>query len=358
MNGPNMAERLLAWYDRVRRDLPWRENRDPYRIWVSEVMLQQTRVDAVIPYYRRFMERFPSMESLAEATEEELLAVWQGLGYYSRARRLQQGVREVVARYGGNTPETRDELKRLPGVGDYTAGAILSIAHGQPEPAVDGNVARVFSRLLHIDEPMEQTRSRRRVEAAVRNLFGDNLSCGDITQALMELGALLCLPRSPRCGHCPWTDDCQAFLRQDQQSLPVKAPSKAPVPVKVYTGILTAGEKILAVRRPDQGILAGMWEFPSAETAADDSPERGMDALAATFGRLGQSVAIGEEWRNLSHVFSHRKWNMRIFVCEGLTVVDSVPAGAMWVDRQDMDKVIWAGPHRQIADWLMLSRLD
>ena len=353
MNFRELAAMLLEWYDRMRRNLPWRESRDPYRIWVSEVMLQQTRVDTVIPYYHRFMQRFPDMNALAGASEEELLEEWQGLGYYSRARRLQQGVREVIARYGGKTPMSRGELLALPGVGDYTAGAILSIAHEQPEPAIDGNVSRVFSRLLHIDEPIERIRSRRQVERAVKSLFESNSHYGDITQALMELGALVCTPRNPHCEECPWAGDCLAFLRRDQQTLPVKAFTKPPLQVKVYAGILPVREKVLIVKRPSKGLLAGMWEFPSVEVAPSETEERGLEALTRRFCGLEQNVVVGREWRRLTHVFSHREWKLQVFFCSGADADFSPLSEALWVERQELGKVIWAGPYRKIAAWLM-----
>lgn len=347
-----LSFKLLEWYGRVRRELPWRKTRDPYRIWVSEIMLQQTRVDTVIPYYQRFMERFPDMDALAGASEDELMQAWQGLGYYSRARRLQQGVREVVANYGGEPPTNRDALLKLPGVGDYTAGAILSIAHEQPEPAIDGNVSRVISRLLHIDEPIERPGSRQRVAAAVKNLLEGSLRCGDMTQALMELGALVCLPRNPHCSECPWSSDCQALLCGNQESLPVKTAKKPPRPINVFTGILIAQEKVLAVRRLAAGLLGGMWEFPSVETPPASSDEVGLTALAERFRALGGNVAIGMQWRGFKHVFSHREWSLRVYFCEALDVDFSPRENVLWLERQALPKMIWAGPHRKISGWL------
>ena len=344
---------LLEWYDRVQRDLPWRSDKEPYRIWVSEVMLQQTRVETVIPYYKRFMQRFPDMASLADASEEELLEAWQGLGYYSRARHLQQGVREVLSQYGGKTPDNREKLLKIPGVGSYTAGAILSIAHGQPEPAVDANVLRVFSRLLHIENPMGLAESRRLVEDYVRGMLENNCRCGDTTQALMELGALVCIPRTPRCALCPWSDACIAFRRRDQNELPKKTAPKPPLVVEVHTGILMAQGQVLGVKRPSGGILGGMWEFPSIEIKSPDWSEiDSSEALIACFRNFGQDIVVGSEWRSLTHTFSHREWRMRVFFCNMACADFSPPPGALWFAPQEMDKFVWAGPHRKIAVWV------
>lgn len=352
MSGQQLAVRLLDWYDRSRRELPWRRDKDPYRIWVSEIMLQQTRVEAVIPYYHRFLRRFPTMEALAAANEDDLLETWQGLGYYSRARRLQQGVREVVAHYGGRTPANREELLRLPGVGEYTAGAILSIAHEQPEPAIDGNVSRVISRLLHIDEPMEKAHCRAKAAETVKSMFAGTFRCGDITQALMELGALVCIPGNPRCGECPWQNECLARASGDQHLLPIKAGKKPPRRVRVCAGILLVNGKVLAVRRPAGGLLGGMWEFPSAECAPDDSAQSCQTALADKFAELGQTVAVRQEWRGLTHVFSHREWLLQTYFCAASQASLTLPASAIWLTRADLARIVWAGPHRKISAWL------
>ena len=338
-----LTQSLLAWYDRVRRDLPWRAETDPYRIWVSEIMLQQTRVETVIPYYLRFLQRFPDMQALAEATDDELMPLWQGLGYYSRARNLHQGVKEVVARYGGQVPDSHEEVLSLPGIGDYTAGAILSIAHNKPEPAIDGNVLRVISRLQKIEEPIEKLQTRRRIDAAVRSMMAAVPRYGDITQALMELGAIVCIPGNPRCDGCPWTEFCLARKDGVQGSLPKK---KSPAPVQIVevsSGILIENGSVLAVKRPAKGLLAGMWEFPSAE---------GLQPLCARFQELGREVSVASEWRVLKHTFSHREWRMRIFLCRAVQLPDTTTEGARWMDRKQLAEATWAGPHRKVAAWV------
>lgn len=353
MNYEILTQCLLDWYDRMQRDLPWRKETDPYRIWVSEIMLQQTRVETVIPYYYRFLQRFPDMQTLAAAQEEELLSLWQGLGYYSRVRNLQKGVREVVARYGGQVPDSHEAVISLPGIGNYTAGAILSIAHNKPEPAVDGNVLRVISRLLQIENRVESPQTKRRIEEAVRAMMATIPRYGDITQALMELGAIVCIPRNPRCVRCPWTEFCLACKNQIQGLLPKK---KSPEPVRIveiYTGILIADGRILTIKRPPRGLLAGMWEFPSAErTAAPADKIEGIALLCARYQAIGHEVSVDSEWRSLTHTFSHREWRMRIFICSAKRKNDKIIDGVQWMDRVQMSEATWAGPHRKVAAWI------
>ncbi len=334
----------------MQRHLPWRSETDPYRIWVSEIMLQQTRVETVIPYYHRFLQRFPDMQALAAAPEDELLSVWQGLGYYSRVRNLQKGVREAVARYGGKVPDSLEAVIALPGIGSYTAGAILSIAYNKPEPAVDGNVLRVFSRLLLIEDPIEQVRTKLRIESAVRSMMTTCPRYGDITQALMELGALVCLPRNPRCGDCPWMDFCVARKNQQQGSLPKK---KKPAPLKimeVFSGILIEEGRILALKRPSRGLLAGMWEFPSAEiVSSPDAATEGVRLLGERFREAGHEVSIDSEWCALTHTFSHREWRIRVFLCRERQGNGKTATGARWMGHQQIMETNWAGPHRKLA---------
>ena len=356
MNWFEPVSTLLAWYDRCSRSLPWRRDRDPYRVWVSEVMLQQTRVETVIPYYEKFLERFPDAAALAAAEEEQILGVWQGLGYYSRARNLHQGVREVVNRYGGQVPAEPEILRSLPGIGAYTAGALLSIAHNRPEPAVDGNVLRVFSRFLLIGEPVETAPVRKRIEQTVRQMLEGTQRRGDFTQALMELGALICLPRTPRCGECPWSAGCEAFRKVRQTEFPVKKAQAPPKPVNVYSGIFTVEGKVLTEKRPNRGILRGMWQFPSVELASD-GPTGEMSpasALAEHFRQLGFEVEAAEPFWNLNHVFSHREWRMQVMRCtlQARTTASDLTTESRWLERHELPAHLWAGPHRKIAHWL------
>ncbi|MDF2571340.1 MAG: mutY 1 [Sporomusa sp.] len=259
-----LALQLLDWYYQNARDLPWRNDKNAYKIWVSEIMLQQTRVEVVKDYYKRWIERFPTLEALAEASEQEVLNYWQGLGYYSRARNLLLGVREVCADYGGRVPEDASSIQKLPGVGEYTAGAIASIAYNQPAPAVDGNVLRIFSRLFCLDGDIAKTATKREIDRLIRKHISSRCP-GDFNQALMDLGAMICIPRRPRCQLCPLTNLCEAYEREVQDMLPVRLPKKAPQLVMLAAGVVQKDGKYLVRQRPKTGLLAGMWEFPSVE---------------------------------------------------------------------------------------------
>jgi len=260
---------LLEHYDAHGRDLPWRESREPYGVWVSEIMLQQTRIDTAIPYYLRWMERFPTVEDLAEADEQSVLKVWEGLGYYSRARNLRRSALIVREWLGGVLPQDSEGLKTLPGIGEYTAGAIASIAYGQVVPAVDGNVRRVLSRLFDLEDPTVASLRKRAGELV------DPDRPGDWNQALMELGATVCTPRSPRCPVCPLTGECRARAEGTQELRPAskRRPRVRTVSYAVLVALDPDGE-LLLVCRPADGLLGGLWEFPAVEIGAKDrAPE-------------------------------------------------------------------------------------
>ena len=256
---------LLRWYTRAKRDLPWRRTRDPYRIWVSEVMLQQTRVAAVIPYYERFLERFPNVEALAAATESDLLAAWSGLGYYRRERNLQKAARQIVAE--GYFPQQFEKIRALPGVGDYTAAAIACIAFGQPHAAVDGNVLRVLSRLTNDDGDIGSNGTKRRLAGLAQRLVVGEAP-GKFNQALMELGATVCVPRRPNCELCPWRDYCEGCNAGRQEQLPIKRKRVSARFVERSLLVVRKNGKVLLWRRPvDSARLAGFWELPEPEQA-------------------------------------------------------------------------------------------
>lgn len=258
-----VRRRLLDWYERARRELPWRGHRDPYRIWVSEIMLQQTRAAAAAPYFERFLARFPDVASLAAAAEPEVLAAWSGLGYYWRARNLHRAARAIAA--AGEFPRDYAALRRLPGVGDYTAAAIASIAFGLPHAAVDGNVLRVFSRLMAERGDLGAPRTRRRLNLAAEKLL-DREHPGEFNQALMELGATVCLPRRPRCEACPLMRYCEARRRGIEGELPVKEPRSSPERIEKTLLVIFRGDRLLLRRRPDgDRRLAGFWELPELE---------------------------------------------------------------------------------------------
>jgi len=259
---------LLAWYASARRDLPWRRTSDPYAIWISEAMLQQTRVEAVKEYWVAFLERFPDVGALARAGDEELLAAWSGLGYYRRARALREAAGVIVTQHAGEFPTELEAALALPGVGRYTAGAVLSIACGQPRALVDGNVGRVFGRLFELDAPAGSGALERELWARAGELVPEQQP-GEWNQALMELGALVCLPREPRCGACPLAGRCQARARGRTDELPRPRPRKAPTPVALELLLAERGSRVLRARRPAEGRMAGMWELPTRELGSE-----------------------------------------------------------------------------------------
>lgn len=312
MDIKSFQDDLIGWFADEQRELPWRKDQDPYKVWVSEIMLQQTRVDTVIPYFNSFLENFPTIEALANADEEKVLKAWEGLGYYSRVRNLQSAVREVHENYGGKVPDSPEEISSLKGVGPYTAGAILSIAYGKPEPAVDGNVMRVLSRILLIWDDIAKPFSRKIFEEAVRKLIShENPSF--FNQALMELGALICTPTSPSCLLCPVRDHCQAFHEGVQNELPVKTKKKKQRNVQLAAGIFTNEEgKILIRKRPESGLLANLWEFPTVELGLEFQRHR--DQLEEHFEeQYGFKPHVQDTLGQIDHVFSHLIWNIQVF---------------------------------------------
>lgn len=303
---------LISWYEKEKRNLPWREERDPYKIWVSEIMLQQTRVDTVIPYFQRFMEKFPTIEALAKAEEEEVLKAWEGLGYYSRARNLHSAVKEVQEKYGGKVPDTYEEISKLKGVGPYTAGAILSIAYGKPEPAVDGNVMRVFSRILTIWEDIGKASARKTFEKVVRELISPEHP-SSFNQALMDLGATICTPTSPLCLLCPVQEHCQAFHEGLVDELPVKSKGKKQRPVHIAAIVARDDHgKTVIHKRPDTGLLANLWEFPNIEITHSYINETKLlkEKLEKEYG---MKVEVGSLVGKIDHVFSHLIWNIHVY---------------------------------------------
>ncbi|HLR51489.1 MAG TPA: A/G-specific adenine glycosylase [Candidatus Avamphibacillus sp.] len=317
-NISQFQEDLLNWYDENKRDLPWRKDQDPYKVWVSEIMLQQTKVDTVIPYFHRFMEQFPNVYELASAEEEKVLKAWEGLGYYSRARNLHTAVKEVVSEYDGKVPDNPKQLGKLKGIGPYTRGAILSIAFNQAEPAVDGNVMRVLSRVLKIDDDISLGKTRKKFEDITRELISES-DPSSFNQAVMELGALVCTPKSPMCMFCPVQEYCSAYKEGVQEQLPVKA-KKAKQRRKSYLAILIKNNQgqVVIEKRPDTGLLANLWQFPMAPV------KDVMDAEQWLYKEYGLDVILQKKQGKLKHVFSHIIWELEIYdaVLEDSGVLD------------------------------------
>lgn len=325
-----IAQGLLCWYDENKRDLPWRHTGDPYAIWVSETMAQQTRIAFLTAYYERFMARFPTVQSLAEADTTAVLKAWEGLGYYSRARNMQNAARQVMAMFGGRVPRTKKELLTLPGIGEYTAGAILSIAYGIPAPAVDGNVLRVFSRLENSDADINLPPARRQAADFVAAVM-PNHRAGCFTQALMELGALVCLPKTPDCGNCPVAAVCRARQWGREGELPFKSAKKSPQLLEKTIFILRNRDGEILMRRRTERMLSGLWEFHMAEGALTEADAR---AWLRQAGWKVQSIGSLGEAR---HVFTHQIWQMRGYDCrvEGNWSADET----MWVKESDIKEL-------------------
>ncbi len=298
---------LIPWYRSVRRDLPWRRDPTPYQVWISEIMLQQTRIEAVIPYYARFLAELPDVASLAAVPEDRLLKLWEGLGYYSRARNLKKAAQLVMSEYGGELPRRAEELKKLPGVGDYTAGAIASIACGEPEPAVDGNVLRVVMRLTACGDDVLSPSTRRRVTAALRELYPSGEEASLLTEGLMELGETICLPNGePRCRDCPLRELCAAHREGREADFPKRSPKKERRIEEKTVLLLRCGGRY-ALRRREAGLLAGMWEFPNLPGKLD------AEAVRAALLSRGLSAEAIRPCGESKHVFTHVEWHMTVF---------------------------------------------
>lgn len=337
---------LLEWYEANKRDLPWRRTRDPYAIWVSEVMLQQTRVETVIPYWERFLARFPTIEALADGLEEDVLKLWEGLGYYSRVRNLQKAAQVVKERHQGIVPDTLDEMRALPGVGPYTAGAVQSIAYDRNVPAVDGNVFRVLSRLFLIEEDIMKPKTRKTFEDIAEFLIPEGRAAS-FNQGLMELGARICIPKNPRCGTCPVQASCQAYAEGVQEDFPVKEKKKPPRPVDMTAALVRNGDAVLIRRRPEKGLLAGLWEFPGGERFEGQTLE---DSLATHLREdLGIVVQPLHLFAQVEHTFSHLHWNMRVYECAITSGQVRVTEEVQWVSLEELDRYTFPVAHQKVV---------
>jgi A/G-specific adenine glycosylase len=337
-----IAPRLLKWYRIHGRTLPWRGHPDPYAVWVSEIMLQQTRVEAVIPYFDRWMDRFPSVQSLAEASEQDVLHHWEGLGYYSRARNLHKAARMVADEFIGELPRSVEGLRKLPGIGRYTAGAIASMAFGLNEPTLDGNLRRVFARLFNVTIPADSTEG----EKLLWSLVEENLpngKAGDFNQGMMDLGATICLPKNPRCLLCPLLEDCQAQKLGVQEARPVLKPKvEVPHVIQAAVVIIQRG-RVLMAKRPSSGLLGGMWEFPNGRVGGDPVRELGK-ALKTGYGL---QVRAGEALGIIQHAYTHFRVTVHAFRCELVSV--SKKENLKWIRLSELEDYPMGRIDRQIA---------
>lgn len=299
-----IAGPLLTWYDKGRRILPWREEPTPYHVWLSEIMLQQTRVEAVKPYYDRFLKALPDIRSLAEVDEEQLLKLWEGLGYYNRARNLKKAAMTIMSEYGGEMPENYEELCKLSGIGSYTAGAISSIAFGNPVPAVDGNVLRILSRLRADDRDILDAKVKKSIEEELRGVMPTDRP-GDFNQALMELGAMVCIPNGmAKCEECPWNHLCEARKQNRIAEFPKKAPKKPRSIENKTILVIQDAEKVALHKRPAKGLLAGMYEFPSMEGHREE------EEVIEYLKLMGLQPLRIRKLEDTKHIFTHKEWHM------------------------------------------------
>lgn len=323
-----MTEPLLQWYQQNARVLPWREDATPYRVWVSEIMLQQTRVSAVMPYFERWMDRLPTVQALAEADEETLLKLWEGLGYYNRVRNLQKAAKMILENYGGKMPSAYAELLKLPGIGEYTAGAIGSIAFGENEVAVDGNVLRVISRLIGSYRDIKDIKTKREIQQLLREILPSG-KAGTFNQALMELGATVCLPNGmPLCYSCPWAEFCRAHETNSEQILPVKAPKKQRKIEQKTVFLLCCKNRAAVRKREEKGLLAGMWELPSISGVL-----RGRE-VTKQLEKWGVTAKDCVKITDAKHIFTHIEWHMQGYLIE----VAEVSEQFVWCERKELQE--------------------
>lgn len=333
----HIRSKLFLWYEKNQRPLPWRETDDPYRIWVSEVMLQQTQVNTVLPFYRAFFLEFPNVKSLAQADITDVLKVWEGMGYYARARNLHRAANTVVEKHHGKIPGNWHEFRRLPGVGDYIASAVLSIAFHEPHAVVDGNVKRVMARLLQIDAAVNKSGSYKIFKDACETLL-DPENPGMFNQALMELGALICKPKNPNCGICPLQSFCRAYQCQTLDEYP-KRIKKPPTPeYHIAVGVVFKNTRVLITRRKLEGLLGGLWEFPGGKVRNGESAE------AACVREIREEVNISVEVNSflirVKHAYTHFKIYADVFCCNYLTgnVQLNGPIDYLWIKLEDIDR--------------------
>ena len=341
MNTRDRIERirhqLTDWYRRCARQLPWRQRSDPYAIWVSEVMLQQTRVDTVTDYYRRFLDRFPTVQALADAPADAVMKAWEGMGYYTRARNLHHAARIVAYDHDGQLPASVEGLGKLPGVGPYTAGAIASIAFGLDEPVLDGNVVRVLTRVFGIAEPVKAATTQSRLWDLARDLIPPG-QAGLFNQAVMDLGATTCTPRQPRCPQCPIADACAARAAGTQEQLPVKAPARKTPHCDVVVGVIRRRGRILVDRRPAKGLLGGLWEFPGGKIEPGETHAQALRREIRE--EVGLDVTVGEKIATVKHAYSHFRITMHAYACQA-------PSGKARALACDAIKWIWP---KQLAE--------
>ena len=360
----SFRQKLLAWYDENKRDLPWRRSKNPYYIWVSEIMLQQTRVDTVIPYYERFLDWFPTVESLANAPEERLLKAWEGLGYYSRVRNMQTAAQQIMNEFEGNFPSTYEGIASLKGIGPYTAGAISSIAFNLPQPAVDGNVMRVLARLFEVNHDIGNP-SNRKIFQAMMEVLIDPDRPGDFNQALMDLGSDIEAPVNPRPEESPVKDFSAAYQHGSMDRYPIKAPKKKPIPIFLKALVVQNSQgQFLLEKNESEKLLAGFWHFPLIEVDEFSDQTQDLDLfsqVAEPILQLGpspqesfeQDYDLKVEWQDLrfeevKHIFSHRKWHIQIIAGRVAETQEYADREVLWLSPEEFSNYPLAKPQQKI----------
>ena len=360
----SFRQKLLAWYDENKRDLPWRRSKNPYHIWVSEIMLQQTRVDTVIPYYERFLDWFPTVESLANAAEERLLKAWEGLGYYSRVRNMQKAAQQIMNEFEGKFPSTYEGISSLKGIGPYTAGAISSIAFNLPQPAVDGNVMRVLARLFEVNHDIGNP-SNRKIFQAMMEILIDPDRPGDFNQALMDLGSDIEAPVNPRPEESPVKEFSAAYQHGTMDRYPIKAPKKKPIPIYLKALVVQNNQgQFLLEKNESEKLLAGFWHFPLIEVDEFSDQTQNLDLfsqVAEPILELGpspqesfeQDYDLEVDWQDLrfeevKHIFSHRKWHIQIIAGQVTETQEYTDREVLWLSPEEFSNYPLAKPQQKI----------
>jgi len=343
---------LLIWFSNEKRAMPWRSNPSPYSTWISEMMLQQTQVATVIPYFERFITSFPTVNDLADADLQDVLKKWEGLGYYSRARNLHKAAQVIVNDYDGNIPSSYDNLQKLPGIGPYSAAAISSIAFEHPIPVVDGNVLRVFCRFWGIFDDIRK--------ASVRTMLFDKLSHfisdvrpSDFNQGIMELGALVCTPKNPSCGTCPISTDCFAFKMKKQDQLPFKSPAPKSPHFNIAVAVIRKENRLLIGKRKEEKMLGGLWEFPGGKQEEQESLEETLCREVKEETDL--TVSVGHAFKPIKHTYSHFKITLHAFECEVISGKEKANSAEelRWVKIEDIDKFPFPKANKSLIDQIL-----
>jgi A/G-specific adenine glycosylase len=351
----HFQKQLMNWYAICHRPLPWRKTSDPYLVWVSEVMLQQTQVKTVVPYYQKFVRRFPDIHLLAKTDLEDVLKTWEGLGYYARARNLHKASGIIVKKYGGVLPDDFQLLRKLPGIGEYIASAVSSIAFGQPFAVVDGNVKRVLARLNAIDLPVNRSTSNTVFKGSADRLLARN-DPGEFNQAMMELGALVCTPKRPDCGNCPVKRSCEAFRSNAVDHYPKRVKATRTPQFHIATGVVCKGQKVLITRRKLEGLLGGLWEFPGGKIRKDETAETA--CIREIKEEVSLKVKTDEHLTRIRHAYTHFKIVMDVFLCSYVAgrIRLNGPIDFQWIRTAQIDDYPFPGANHKFIP-LLIDRL-